>query len=126
MILHIDSNSSKLPEPRARSRTGGHYYLSFLPADPEKYPKLPPPENGPIQAECRILKHMLASAAESEVRGLFQNGKIAVPLRITLHELGFSQPPNPIETDKSATEGIVTATVIQKKVQGNGHEIILD
>ena len=80
----------------------------------EKSPNLPPPANGPIHTECRILKHVVASAAEAEVGVLFHNGQTAVPLRITLHELGFTQPPNPIKTGNSAAEGIVTATVRQK------------
>ena len=48
MILHIDSDASYLSDPRACSRTGGHYYLNLLPTDPKKDPNLPPPENGPI------------------------------------------------------------------------------
>ena len=57
---------------------------------------------------------MVASAAEAEVGGLFHNGKMTVPLRIKLHELGFSQPPTPIKIDNSAAEGIITATVRHK------------
>ena len=113
-ILHIDSDTSYLSEPRERSRTGGHYYLSSLPNNPEKYPNLPPPENGPIHTEFRILKHVVASADEAEVGGLFQNGQTAAPLRITLHELSFTQQPTPIKKDNSAAEGIITATVRQK------------
>ena len=126
VILHIDSDTSYPSETRARSRTGGHYYLSSLPTNPKTYPNLLPPANGPIHTECRILKHVVASAAEAEVRGLFHNGKTAVPLIITLHELGFTQPPTPIKTDNSAAEDIFTATVRQKKVQGNRHAILLD
>ena len=43
MILHIDNDASYLSEPWICSRTGGLYYLRFLPADPEKSPNLPPP-----------------------------------------------------------------------------------
>ena len=114
MILHIDSDASYLSEPRSRSRTGGDYYLSSIPTDPKKYPNLPPPANGPIHTECRILKHVVASAAKAEVRGLFHNGQTSVPLRITFHELGFTSPPISIKTDNSMAEGIVTATVRQK------------
>ena len=114
MILHIDSDASFLSDPRARSRTGGHYYLISISTDLKKIPNLPPPENGPIHMECRILKHVVASAANAEVRGLLKNGQTVVPVRINLHKLGFTQPPNPIKTDNSAAEGIVTATVRQK------------
>ena len=74
MILHIGSDVSYLSEPRARRHTGEDYDLSLLPTDLAKSPNPPPPANGPIQTECRILKHMVASAAEAEVRGLFHNG----------------------------------------------------
>ena len=57
----------------------------------------------------------MASAAEAEVRVLFHNGQKEAPLRITLHELGFTQQPNPIKTDNPADEGIVTATFRQKR-----------
>ena len=93
----------------------GHYYLSSLPTDPKKSPNLPPPVNAPIHMECRILKHVVESAAESEVGGLFHNGQTAVPLIITLHELGFTQPQTPIKTDNSMSEGIVNATVRQTR-----------
>ena len=115
MILHIYSDASYLSDSRACSRTGGHYYLSSLPTNPKKSPNLPPPANFLIHTECRILKHVVASAAKAEFGGLFHNGQTAVPLRITLHELGFTQPPTPIKTDNSAAEGIVTATVRQKR-----------
>ena len=65
MILHIDSDESYLSEPRARSGTGGHYYLISLTTDLKKSPNLPPPENGPIHTEFRILKHVVAFLAEA-------------------------------------------------------------
>ena len=126
VILQIDSDASYISKPQALSLTGGHYYLRLLPADPKKAPNLPTPANGPIHTECRILKHVVASAAKAEVGGLFQNRQTAVPLRITLNELGFTQPPTPIKTDNSAAEGIVTTTVRKKKIQGNGHAMLLD
>ena len=38
MIIHIDSDASYLSETRARSHTGGKYYLSSLSADQSKDP----------------------------------------------------------------------------------------
>ena len=92
MALHIESDASYLSEPWVCSRTVEHYYLSYQTANPKKSPHLPPPKNGPISTEYIILRHMVASANKAEVRGLFHNGKIYVPLRITLKELGFPQP----------------------------------
>ena len=57
---------------------------------------------------------MVAYAAEAEFRGLFHNGQTAVSLLITIHELGFTQPPTPNKRDNSADEGIVAAMVRQK------------
>ena len=113
MILHIDSDTSYLSEPWSCSHTVGHYYLSSLPTNLEKAPNLLPPANVLIHTECRILKHVVASAAKAEVGGLFHNGQTDVPLLITLHELGFPQPLTPIKTDNSSAEGIVPATVRQ-------------
>ena len=58
---------------------------------------------------------MVAYAAEAEVGVLFHNGQTAVTLRITLHELGFPQPPTPIKKDNSTAEGIFATKVIQKR-----------
>ena len=49
------------------------------------------------------------------VRPISMAAQQAVPLRITLHELGFTQPPTPIKTDNSAAERFVIATVNQKR-----------
>ena len=88
MILHIDSNASYLPETQACRRTGGHYYLRSIPADPEKTPHLPPPENGPIHTKFKILKHVVASAYKAEAGKMFRKVQTAVLLCIKLHEMG--------------------------------------
>ena len=67
---------------------------------------------------------MVVSAAKVEVRRLFHNGQTAVPLLITLRELGFTPPTTPIKIDNSAAKGIVPATVRQKMFQGNVHAIL--
>ena len=71
MVLHVDSDASYLSELRARSRTGGHYYLSSQPSDPKKYPHLPPPTNGPIHTECRILRHVVCLPLPKQKSGGF-------------------------------------------------------
>ena len=48
MILHIYSDASYLSDPRAYRLTGGRYYLSSLPTNPEKSPNLPTQSNGII------------------------------------------------------------------------------
>ena len=114
MVLHIDIDASYLSKPRASSHTGGYYYLSSQPANPKTSPHLPPLSNGLIYTELIILRHVVASADKVEVSGLFYNVLTYVPLRITLNGIGFSQPPTPIKTDNSSSEGIVTVTVRKK------------
>jgi hypothetical protein len=57
----------------------------------------------------------VASAAESEVGACFHNAQSGAPLRVTLTELGHTQPPTPLRTDKSTAYGIVNETKKQKR-----------
>ena len=68
---------------------------------------------------------MVASAAKSEVWGLFHNGQTAIPLSITLHELGFLVPSNPTKTDNSTAE-VILPLRLYKKVQGNEYAILFN
>ena len=61
------------------------------------------------------MKNVMASAAESEMGGLFVNGKEAVILRTTLEEIEHPQPPTPIKTDNSTASGIANKTLRQRK-----------
>ena len=68
MILNIDSNAAYLVAPKARSRVASYYHLS---ANPKitKHPRL----NGTIHIECKTLRHIVSSAVEAEVGGVFHN-----------------------------------------------------
>jgi hypothetical protein len=115
MILYIHSDGSYLSAPKARSRAGGHFFLSQHPTDPAKAPLNRPRLNGPIHTTCHILRNVMASAAEAEVGALFLNGQDAIPLRTTLHELGHPQPPTPMQTDNSTAAGFANDTIKQKR-----------
>ena len=71
--------------------------------------------NGPILVLAKVIRNVMASAAESEVGGLFMNAQEAVPERKTLIELGHPQPPTPLKTDNSTSYGILDGTVKQKR-----------
>lgn len=86
MILWIHSDASYLTKPNARSRFGGHHYLSDSKGRP----------NGPILALAKIIKHVMSSAAEVELAALFHNAKDAIPSKNTLEALGQPQPTAPI------------------------------
>ena len=70
MILHMNSDASYLSAYRARSRVGGNFFLSNKISEGQQIRN-----NGAILVIVAILKNVMASAAESELGGLFLNGK---------------------------------------------------
>jgi hypothetical protein len=106
MILTIDSDAAYGVAPKSRSRAGGYHYMG------NKDGKL---FNGAIFILAKVIKHVMASAAEAEVGGLFLNAQQAVPERTTLAELGHPQPPTPMRTDNTTACGIMNKTVKQKQ-----------
>jgi hypothetical protein len=115
MILHIHSDASYLSEPKARSRAGGHYFLSSLSSTPDVPALQPPPLNGPIFTISRIMRNVMGSAAEAEIGATYINSQEAIPIRTTLAELGHPQPPTPMQVDNSTAEGFANGTIKQKQ-----------
>jgi hypothetical protein len=110
MILNVHSDASYLSAGRARSRAGGYFFLGSLPEA-----NRPIRLNGNIHITCAILKLVAASAAEAELGALFLNAREAKILRLTLHELGHSQPPTPIHIDNTTAVGIVNSTIKRQR-----------
>jgi hypothetical protein len=80
MILAVHSNASYLSKPKARSRAGGHFYLSSntqLPAN-----------NGAILNIAHIIQNVMSSATEAELAALYIMAREAVYIRIILGEMG--------------------------------------
>ena len=115
MILHIHSDGSYLSEPKARSRAGGHFFLSDLSLSPNEQPTNPPTPNGPIYSLSRIIRNVMGSAAEAEIASSYMNGQEAIPIRTTLEEMGHPQPPTPVQVDNSTAEGFANDTIKQKR-----------
>ena len=107
MILKIQSDSSYLSEPKARSRCGGHFYLGSLP--PRNYTP-----NGAILNATNIIQTVVTSAAEAEYVSLYINAKLGIPMRHTLIEMGHPQQPTPLQTDNTTAVGIATDSIKQK------------
>ena len=61
--------------------------------------------------ESQILKHVMVSATEAELGSLFITGQKAVPIRTTLAEMNYPQPPTPIQFDNSTAVVIANKTV---------------
>eukprot|EP00804_Cyclotella_cryptica_P007549 CCRYP_010638-RA/>CCRYP_010638-RA protein AED:0.05 eAED:0.05 QI:0/0/0/1/1/1/3/0/1237 len=106
MVLVAHSDASYLSEPQARSRAGGHFFLSSN-ADI-------PPNNGAILNLAHIIKHIMASATEAELAALFITAREAVYIRIILMELGHKQPATPLQTDNAMAEAVTNGKVQPK------------
>ena len=75
MVLYMHTYESYLSVPKARSRAGGHYFLSSMPVDPTKPPSNNLPLNGPILNISQIMKNVMSSAAEAETVACFLGKK---------------------------------------------------
>ena len=106
MVLNVHSDASYLSENNARSRAGGHHFLSNA-SDHA-------PNNGAVLNISSIIKNVMSSAAEAELGALFLNSKTAVPARKTLEELGHPQPRTPVQTDNKTAEGLINNKIISK------------
>ena len=71
--------------------------------------------NSPIWVLAKVIKNVMASAAEAEVGSLFMNAQEAVSTRTCLIEMGHPQPPTKMETDNMTAKGILTGTIKQKR-----------
>jgi hypothetical protein len=107
MQLCVHSDASYLNEPEARSRIGGHFFMTNNAPKPDIY-------NGTVLNPTGALKVVVSSAAEAEVGALFVNTKEAEVIRITLEELGHKQQATTIITDNTTAYGIVNSSVRQK------------
>jgi hypothetical protein len=109
MILAVHSDASYLSEPKARSRAGGHFFLSTNAEIP--------PNNGAILNNATIIKHVMSSATEAEMAALYIMAREAVYIRIILQEMGHPQPATPIQTDNAMAEAVVNAKIQPKRTK---------
>ena len=56
----------------------------------------------------------MTAASEAEYVELYINGKIAIPLRTALMEMGHVQPSTPIQTDNQTAMGIANESIKPK------------
>ena len=106
MVLAGHSDASYLSESKARSRAGGHFFMSTDTARP--------PNNGAVLTIAQIIKAVMTSAAEAEIGALYINCREAVPARHTLEYMGHPQPPTPMQTDNTTALGVVNNNVMKK------------
>ena len=109
MILAAHSDASHLSESKARSRAGGHFFMSDNSAVP--------PNNGSVLTISQIIKAVMSSAAESELGSLLISCIEAIPARHALEAMGHKHPPTPIQTDKATALGFVTNNIASKRLK---------
>ena len=107
MILAAHSDASFANETKSRSRAGAHIFFS----ENDSIPRW----NGPLLTISQIMKYVVSSAAEAEMTALFLTAKEMVPLQNTLTEMGWKQPPSPLQSNNSTAVGMNNATLIPKK-----------
>ena len=83
MILHVDSDTAYLVAPGTKSRIVRFFYFKQAP-DGSLLQNL----NHPIHIKCKYLRHVVASAAETEVGGLFHNCQTSIPINNSLILMG--------------------------------------
>ena len=109
MVLRVDSDGAYLVAPKARSRAGGYHFLSN--ADGTTF-------NAPIYVLAKVLKHVTASAAETEIGAIYLNAREATIFRQTLADMGHPQQATPIKTDNTTARGIIDETMKAKYLKG--------
>ena len=100
MKLAAHRDAGYLNEPKARSRAGGHFYLSNNATHPAN--------NGAVLNILQIIKAVMSSAADAELSALYINVREAFYIRIILNAMGHKQDRTPIQTDNSTAEGSST------------------
>ena len=109
MILNVHSNTSYLSKPKARSRAGGHFFVSDGTDEA--------PNNGAILNTSQIIKSVMSSAAEAELGALCINARKAAPCQSLLKELGHKQPPTPIQTSNSTALKVVSRNILPHRLK---------
>eukprot|EP00957_Ditylum_brightwellii_P019957 1506629-Ditylum_brightwellii.AAC.1 len=110
MVLHINSNASFMSEMQARSRAGGHFFLSDASPNPSRPPQGLVPLSGPVHTVCEVIHNVMASTADAEIGALYSNTRKGEELRLALTKMGHPQPPTPVLTDNSTAYGTINTT----------------
>ena len=76
-----------------------------------------PPENGPVHAECSMMRNVMESSKEAELGGLFENCQKSTYMRTTLSEIGHQKPPTPVATDNTSANSMFNGMAKQKRTR---------
>jgi len=109
MVLVVHSDASYLSKPKARSRAGGHFFVSSDVTNPHN--------NGAVLNIAQLIKAVMSSAAEAELGALYINAREAVPMRQLFTEMGHIQPRTPIQTDNSTVCRVVSSNIQPRRTK---------
>jgi hypothetical protein len=106
MVLAAHSDASFLLEANACSQAGGHFFMSSNTPCPHN--------NDAVFTIAQIIKAVMSLAAKAKIGALYINCWEAVPACHTIEILGHPQPPTPIQTNNTMTQGVVNDNVMKK------------
>ena len=109
MVMAVHSDASYLCKPKAKSRAGGHFFMSTN-------AKIPP-NNGAILNIAHITKHVMTSAMEAKLAALYIMAREVVYMRIILEEMGHKQLATPIQTDNAMAEAVINTKITPKRLK---------
>ena len=108
MVLSNHSDASYLSESKARSRDGGHFFISNNSSILAN--------NGAVVTISQIIKSVMYYIAEVELRDPLINFREAIPARHAHKAMGHEQPPTPMQTDNTTAHGVVTNNIASKRL----------
>ena len=108
MQLAIHYDASYLSVSQYRRQASGVHFISKGPPNPNNTEDFVPTVNIILLVVCKIMRNIMASAAEAKYGTIFVNSQTAVPIRTTLTEMGWKQVPTAIQVDNSNAVGIAT------------------
>ena len=109
MVLCDHSHSVFHNKIKGRSRAGAHISLS----ENDPMPKW----NSPVLNLSQIIKLFMSSASEAELGELYITAQEIVLMRNTLEEMRWPQPKSLLQTENSATAGLVNNTIVPRKLK---------
>ena len=89
-------------------------FLTECSPDPENPEDFVPTTNSILLSVCKIMRNIMASAAEAKYGTILINTQTALPICTTLSEMGWKQGPTSIQVENSTALGIATKEFFQK------------
>ena len=109
MNIAVHFDASYLSEPKAKSRSGIHFFLSNEATIPQN--------NNAILNISHIIKHVMTSATEAKLAALYIMAHEAVYIRIILEEMGHNEPPTPLQIDNAMADAVCNGKIQPKQTK---------